>query len=68
MPGLTIANAGISFPGADTSMWFCKRCNALISTQSHYKVAEAYCPACIQMPLEFCGTFNGIPALQSGNA
>jgi len=68
MSGLTIAGTVTPFPGADTTLWLCKRCNALISIQSHYSGAEAYCPACFQMPLEFCGTFNGISAIRIGNA
>lgn len=68
MSGLTIAGAATPFPGADTTLWFCKHCNALISIQSHYSIAEAYCPTCSQTPLEFCGTFNGIPVLHIGNA
>ena len=68
MLDLTIINAGTIQVPSDATLWHCTRCNALISIHSSHAVAEAFCPACLQVPLELCGTFGGIPGLQVGDA
>lgn len=68
MSDLTITLGYTALSPLDSTLWYCAQCNALISIQSSYAVAEVFCPACVQVPLEFCGTFSGIPVLQMGNA
>jgi hypothetical protein len=68
MSDLTSIDTGTIQVPLDATLWHCTRCNAVISIHSSHAVAEAFCPACLQVPLEFCGTFGGIPGLQVGNA
>ena len=68
MSDLTFAIVYTTSAPLDATLWHCARCNALVSIQSAHPVIEPFCPACIQAPLEFCGTFNGIPGLYAGNA
>jgi hypothetical protein len=46
------------------TLWYCNHCNAMVSIQSAQAVDEAFCPACLEAPLEFCGRFRGFPGLQ----
>ena len=55
-------------PQLDSTLWFCHHCSAIVSIQSAQAVSEAFCPACVEGALEFCGHFSGIPCLQLGNA
>jgi hypothetical protein len=53
-----------ALPQMWATLWYCNHCNAMISIQSAQTVDEAFCPACLEAPLEFCGRFSGFPGLQ----
>ena len=53
---------------ASATLWFCSQCNAFIAIHTVDAVEEAYCPACVEMPLEFCGKSNNLPGFQFGEA
>lgn len=53
-----------ALPQMWATLWYCNHCNAMISIQSAQAVDEAFCPACLEAPLEFCGRFSGFPGLQ----
>jgi uncharacterized paraquat-inducible protein A len=59
-----IAASYTTLPQQWATLWYCNHCNALISIQSVRVVDEAFCPACVEPPLEFCGRFSGFPGLQ----
>ena len=50
------------------TLWHCSQCQAFITVRSAYVLNEAFCPACVEMPLEFCGSLSCIPELQFGEA
>lgn len=68
MSNVGIAGGRTTVPQLCTTLWYCDHCNALVSIQSAQVLDEAFCPACVEVPLEFCGRFSGIPGLQVGNA
>jgi uncharacterized paraquat-inducible protein A len=68
MSDLHVAGTYTTLPQPWATLWYCNHCNALVSIQSVKSVDEAFCPACAQAPLEFCGRFSGIPGLQLGDA
>jgi hypothetical protein len=51
-------------PQGCATLWYCNHCNAVISIQSARAVDAAFCPACAEGPLDFCGSFGGFPGLQ----
>jgi len=51
-----------------TTLWHCNQCNAVVSIITSQVVDEAFCPACGDASLEFCGTIAGIAWAQVGNA
>jgi len=68
MSDLRFTSQSAAPPIPFATLWYCKVCDAVISIRSGYVVEEAFCPACIEMPLEFCGNFNRIPGLPMGDA
>jgi hypothetical protein len=55
-------------PQPFATLWYCRMCGAVISIRSDYVVDEAFCPACVEIPLEFCGNFDRIPGASFGDA
>jgi uncharacterized paraquat-inducible protein A len=55
-------------PQLRATLWRCERCNSFISIHSVQILDEAWCPACGNLPLELCGTFNSILGLQFADA
>ena len=69
MSDVDIARSGAAaFSQMLATLWYCNHCNALVSIQSAQAVDEAFCPACLEAPLEFCGRLSGFPGLQVGDA
>lgn len=68
MSNVDIAGRCTPLPQVDSTLWYCHHCCAIVSIQSTQAVNEAFCPACVEGPLEFCGSFSSIPGLQFGNA
>jgi hypothetical protein len=67
MSELTVANVYTTLSPVDHTLWHCTLCDALISIQSSYALVEAFCPACVEAPLEFCGPFR-TPMSYTANA
>jgi DNA-directed RNA polymerase subunit RPC12/RpoP len=55
-------------PPPGTTVWYCRRCEALVSIRSAYALDEAFCPACGRVPLVYFGAVNSMPDLQIGEA
>jgi hypothetical protein len=68
MSDVNIAGRCTPMQQVDSTLWYCHHCSAIVSIQCTHAVREAFCPACVEGPLEFCGHFSGIPGLQLGNA
>jgi uncharacterized paraquat-inducible protein A len=51
-----------------TTVWFCRRCELLVSIRSADALEEAFCPACRRVPLEYFGAVTSTPDLQIGDA
>ena len=68
MSDLAIASFDTTLPDLDTTVWLCRCCHVLITIRCPCAVEEAFCPECVDAPLEFCGTFNRIPGFQIGDA
>lgn len=51
-----------------TTLWHCSKCGAFISIHSTYLVSEIFCPACVEMPLDFCGNSTCAPEFQFADA
>lgn len=68
MSDLSISGVNTTPTPRAVTLWHCAQCDALVTIQSPHIVGEAFCPVCVQAPLEYCGSFNGIPNLQKGNA
>jgi uncharacterized paraquat-inducible protein A len=68
MSDLNISVTCTTPPQPWATVWYCNHCNALVSIQCVKAVDEAFCPACVEGPLEFCGRFSGIPGFQLGDA
>jgi len=58
MSGLTVSTVYTTSCPVDHTLWHCALCNAFISIQSSHALEEAFCPACVGAPLEFCGTLR----------
>jgi uncharacterized paraquat-inducible protein A len=68
MLNLDIANRYTVLPQMSTTLWHCNRCDAFISIHSAQLLADAFCPACGEVLLEFCGSLSSIPGIQFGDA
>ena len=68
MLNVDVAGSCSALPQLCATVWYCGNCNTLVSIQSSLSINEAFCPACTQAPLEFCGRFSGIPGFQFGDA
>jgi hypothetical protein len=64
MLNVTCIYHGAHTPLAGATVWYCQRCEALISIRSAYTLEEAFCPACGRVPLEYFGSVNSTPDLQ----
>jgi uncharacterized paraquat-inducible protein A len=64
MAHMGIAGSCTTLPQQWATLWYCNHCNALISIQSVRVMDEAFCPVCVEAPMEFCGRFTGFPGLQ----
>lgn len=67
MLNLEIKNSSSTFPQPGTTLWHCNVCDPFISIRSFQMLCEAFCPACGDVMLEFCGAFNSIPGIQFGD-
>ena len=56
MSDLDVTSRCTTPPQPLATLWHCSRCNALVSIQSAHVVSEAFCPACVDAPLEFLRT------------
>ena len=63
-----ITNRSNTLPRLSTTLWHCGRCDAFISIKSAQVLNEAFCPACGDVLLEFCGSLSGIPGVEFGDA
>jgi uncharacterized paraquat-inducible protein A len=68
MLNLDITNRYTTLPQLATTLWHCDRCNAFISIRSAQVLDEAFCPACGDVALQFCGSISGVPGIQFGDA
>ena len=48
----------------DATLWHCDRCNSFVSIHSTLKVNDAFCPACGEAAMEFCGSFASVLGIQ----
>jgi len=51
-----------------TTLWHCDRCNAFISIHSAQLLDQAFCPACGEVLLEFCGRLSCMPGIPFADA
>lgn len=68
MPNLSSSCISTRTPPPGTTVWYCGRCQALVSIRSAYALEEAFCPACGRVPLEYFGAVNRSPDLQIADA
>jgi len=68
MPNLSGSCNSTLPPLPSTTVWYCRRCEALVSIRSLYALEEAFCPACGRVPLEYLEAVSRIPDLQIGEA
>jgi rubrerythrin len=52
----------------DATLWRCNHCNSLVSIHSSLKVDYAFCPACGDTSMEFCGAFASLLGIQFADA
>jgi len=52
----------------ETTLWRCSNCSSLVSIYARGPVNEAFCPVCVEMPLELCGTIGCFASLQVADA
>lgn len=52
----------------DATLWRCNQCNSFVSIHSALKVDDAFCPACADASMEFCGTFASVLGIQFADA
>ena len=48
----------------DATLWHCDQCNSFVSIHSALKVDDAFCPACGETSMEFCGSFASVLGIQ----
>lgn len=68
MPDVDITNRYTTLPQLAATLWHCESCNAFISIHSDQSLDQAFCPACGDVLLEFCGSINRIPGIQIADA
>jgi hypothetical protein len=68
MLNLEVTNIDAATRRPIATLWHCGHCQAFISIHSAHALSEAFCPVCVEMPLEFCGSFNNIPEFQFAEA
>jgi len=68
MLNLGAASASSISKGKLTTLWRCSKCEAFISINSVYRIDETFCPVCVEIPLEFCGSSVSAPEFQFADA
>jgi uncharacterized paraquat-inducible protein A len=61
-------NSYTTLPQLGTTLWHCDRCNAFISIHSAKLLDQAFCPACGEVLLDFCGRLSSMPGIQFADA
>ena len=49
-------------PEVRGTLWHCEKCDSFVSIHCVQALQglQAFCPTCLDVPLEFCGTFDSI--------
>lgn len=68
MPNVEITTRRAVSPPSTATIWHCRECDAFVSIRSAQVLDEAFCPACVDVALEFCGKPGTVPELRFADA
>jgi len=68
MLDVEVANQHPMVSPLHASLWRCESCNSFIAIHSPQTVEQALCPACTEVSLEFCGSFDSILGIRVADA
>ncbi len=68
MLNLDVSSRPAPRPESNITLWHCDQCDAFVSIHSAHALDEAFCPACGDRTLEYCGRLSCMPGIEYGNA
>lgn len=68
MLNVAVTGGPVALREDTATLWHCSQCQTFIAIRSVYVPDEAFCPICLEVPLDFFSSFTNITGLQFGEA